>query len=108
MAVRKAYIYDLPTEGQERKLLGQLIDDGVSEPYGTTPSIDQMVQADRRDRFERYYLGYSNGYTFQSLPDVAESQPRVWQQFLAWARTEGRGVDQAGKVAKLSEMAKAA
>jgi hypothetical protein len=100
MAARKALVRNL-----DKVVIGQLIDDGTHEPYGTNPMVDEMLRADRRDRFDRYYLGYSNGFTFETVPEVAVRKPAVWDQFLAWARSDGRNASMADKVAKLDSMA---
>lgn len=104
--MRKVVVRALTRGGQLGGVIGQMVDDGRSEPYGTTEAADGMLKAGRRERFDRYYLGYSNGYTFATEPDVAQTKPEQWKQFLAWARTDGRSVDEAGKLAKLAEMTK--
>lgn len=105
MAARKAIIRRLDSDGQPAEVIGQMIDDGVHPPYGTTPAVDSMLTADRDARFVRYYLGDSNGYTYASTPDVAESDPTAWRQFLDWAWDEGRGATPEAKADKLAQMA---
>jgi hypothetical protein len=43
-------------------VLGQMIDNGADEPFGTNEAVDEMLARDRRGQFERYFAGYSNGY----------------------------------------------
>lgn len=105
MAVRKAIVRTLPPPGSdERKVIGQLIDDGVTPPYGTTPAADDILRADPRDRFDRHYLGYSNGYTYETVPELAVKNPGKWDEFLGWARGAGKGSSRAEMIAKLDQM----
>lgn len=80
--IRKAIVRSIPRGNEAPQTFGQLVDDGQSEPYGTTPMTDQMLRADRRERFDRYYKGYSNGFTYETVPDVAISHPEQWRQYL--------------------------
>lgn len=95
MAVRKAIVREINGDGSTGRVLGQLIDDGSGTPYGTTASTDSMLRADPQDRFERYYQGYSNGYTFETVPDIALAHPAEWQAYLRrLADGQGESFDQ--------------
>jgi len=77
VTVRKAVVREIEAvtarQGREPEIIGHLIDDGEHAPYGTNAATDSMLRGrgtdeDRRVRFERYYGGYSNGYTFETAP----------------------------------------
>lgn len=62
--MKKVLVRTIPGPGSTDppKVLGQMVDNGVDEPFGTTPQTDEMLARDRRGQFDRYFAGYSNGY----------------------------------------------
>jgi hypothetical protein len=65
MARREALVLSVPRRQDVPQQLGRLIDPGDgSDPFGTTPLIDRMLDGgdSRAERFDYYYAGWSNGY----------------------------------------------
>jgi hypothetical protein len=67
MARRIVDVLTVPRTDSEKPMpLGRLIDPGDGrEPFGDSPVSDRMLNGGdgRREKFEYYYAGWSNGYT---------------------------------------------
>lgn len=60
--MRRVLVRTIPPPNEPPEVLGQMIDNGADEPFGTNEFVDEMLARDRRGQFERYFAGYSNGY----------------------------------------------
>lgn len=83
MARRTVIVRSIPgpnADTDRRPVLGKIVDLGGGSYLATTPAVEGMVRTPQQ--FQRYYMGYSNGYT-EWLPDVALEHPELWERLLA-------------------------